>query len=121
MSGIAANVVAQGMRDEERFESILNNFINGNRVILNHSEVKDFGLDGDEDEQTIKGYADDYLSDIATEKAEHAASAQERYDEQHEQDVFNTEAGQHVGRGYSEEGLVRQWAKSEGIQDGIIE
>jgi predicted house-cleaning NTP pyrophosphatase (Maf/HAM1 superfamily) len=40
---------------------------------VNVGEVRDFCLHGDETLEEIEGYADDYLSDIATEKAEAAA------------------------------------------------
>lgn len=90
------------MKDYNKSELYLIGYLADKGVTIKGNEVKDFGLDGDEDETDVEQYANDYLSDLATERAEYESDSLQRYDEQHEQDVYNTEAGQHMARGYSE-------------------
>lgn len=83
-------------------EIYLVQYLNAKGVNLKKGEIQDFSLTGEEEERDIEQYADDFLSELASERAEYAATAQERYDEQNEQDCFDTEAGNHMRSGYSE-------------------
>lgn len=62
-----------------------------NITLTHRGEITDFSLHGDEDEKEIEGYADDYASEIASDEAEYRATAQERYDAEHEWELVQQE------------------------------
>lgn len=68
-------------------------------ITLKHlSEVEDFSLHGDEPENEIEGYADDFASECASDAAEYAATAQERYDGAHEWELVQQEKYENLRR-----------------------
>lgn len=69
-------------------EIYLVQYLNAKGVNLRKGEIQDFQLLGDEDEREVEGYADDYLSELASDRAEYKATAQERQDDQFEQEAF---------------------------------
>ena len=50
-------------------------------IIMKVREIRDFELTGEEDEHIIEQYANDYISDIQSERSEYAAKCQAQYDE----------------------------------------
>lgn len=65
------------MSDYNKAELFLISYLSGKGVIIEGNEVKDFGLDGSEEDRDVEQCAKDYLSELASEKAEYKYSQNE--------------------------------------------